>query len=152
MREIAGGVAGSVLPLVAGLFVLVEALDRVGTLPEVGTILKRFAHMPPIAASQSASLAVAVLSNVMNNLPSGQLAGGAFRTVQLPGYLPAAVPIGVDRGPNLPVTGSLATLLWLITLRREGEHVSGWKCLKTGALVMLPALFLATLVISWTAR
>ena len=152
VREIARGVAWSVLPLVAGLFVLVEALDGVGALQDVGTVLQRFAHLPPIAASLSGSFAIAALSNLMNNLPSGLLAGGALRTVQLPGYLPPAVLIGVDLGPNLSVTGSLATILWLIALRREGEHVSGWRFLKTGVLVMIPALFLATLVIPWTAQ
>jgi arsenical pump membrane protein len=108
--------------------------------------------LPPMAATLSSSFAVAALSNVMNNLPSGLLVGGALRTVQVPAYLRPAVLIGVDLGPNLSVTGSLATILWLIALRREGEHVSGWTFLKTGALVMLPALFLATLVIPWTVK
>jgi arsenical pump membrane protein len=152
VREIAAGVTWSVLPLVAGLFVLVEALDGVGALQDVGTVLKRFAQLPPMAATLSSSFAVAALSNVMNNLPSGLLVGGALRTVQVPAYLRPAVLIGVDLGPNLSVTGSLATILWLIALRREGEHVSGWTFLKTGALVMLPALFLATLVIPWTVK
>jgi arsenical pump membrane protein len=152
VQEIAGGVSWSVLPLVAGLFVLVEGLDGVGALQDVGAVLKRFGHLPPLAASLSSSFAVAALSNVVNNLPAGLLAGGALRAVQAPGYLRAAVLIGVDLGPNLSVTGSLATILWLIALRREGEHVSGWKFLKTGALVMLPALFLAALVIPWTAQ
>jgi arsenical pump membrane protein len=150
--EIAAGVSWSVLPLVAGLFVLVEGLDGVGTLKDVGAVLRSLAALPPVAASLSASLAVAALSNLMNNLPSGLLAGGALRAVQVPDYVHHAVLIGVDLGPNLSVTGSLATILWLIALRREGEHVSGWRFLQTGVLVMLPALLLATLVIPWTAR
>jgi arsenical pump membrane protein len=56
-----------------------------------------------------------------------------------------ALLIGVDLGPNLSVTGSLATLLWLIVLRREGEEVSAWAFLKIGVLVMPPALLLAVL-------
>ena len=51
--------------------------------------------------------------------------------------------IGVDVGPNLSVTGSLATILWLTALRREGLHVGAWQFLKLGALVMPPALVLA---------
>lgn len=54
--------------------------------------------------------------------------------------------IGVDLGPNLSVTGSLATLLWLVALRREGVEISGWRFLKAGAIVMPPALFFATIV------
>ena len=44
-----------------------------------------------------------------------------------------AVLIGVDLGPNLSVTGSLATILWLVALRREGSHVGAWHFLKLGA-------------------
>ncbi|HVW85713.1 MAG TPA: ArsB/NhaD family transporter, partial [Bryobacteraceae bacterium] len=95
----------------------------------------------------AASFGVAALSNVMNNLPSGLLAGNAVRMAHVSAHLRDAVLIGVDLGPNLSVTGSLATVLWLIALRREGEKVSGWMFLKTGAVTMIPALFLATLAL-----
>jgi arsenical pump membrane protein len=49
----------------------------------------------------------------------------------------------VDLGPNLSVTGSLATILWLMAIRREGQQVTFWQFLKWGALVMPPALALA---------
>jgi arsenical pump membrane protein len=51
--------------------------------------------------------------------------------------------IGVDLGPNLFVTGSLATILWLVTLRREEIEVTAWRFLKVGALVTPPALLAA---------
>ncbi len=54
--------------------------------------------------------------------------------------------IGVDLGPNLSITGSLATILWLSAIRREGEHVGFWRFLKVGAVVMPPALILAIAV------
>jgi arsenical pump membrane protein len=54
-----------------------------------------------------------------------------------------ALLIGVDLGPNLSITGSLATILWLTAIRREGEDVGFVKFLKVGALVMPPALILA---------
>jgi arsenical pump membrane protein len=59
-----------------------------------------------------------------------------------------AILIGVDLGPNLSVTGSLATILWLIVLRREGEHVSALRFLKLGIVVMPPALLLSLLALS----
>ena len=61
----------------------------------------------------------------------------------MPDHVRSAVLIGVDLGPNLSVTGSLATILWLTALRRDGESVSAWTFLKLGALVMPPALLLA---------
>lgn len=54
-----------------------------------------------------------------------------------------AVLIGIDLGPNLSITGSLVTILWLIALRREGESVSDLQFLKVGAIAMLTALVAA---------
>ena len=88
----------------------------------------------------------------MNNLPSGLLAGGALQTVHVPPYVRDAVLIGVDLGPNLSVTGSLATVLWLIALRREGQQMSAWQFLRTGLVVMPPALFLSTLAVSFLSN
>jgi arsenical pump membrane protein len=55
----------------------------------------------------------------------------------------SAVLIGVDLGPNLSITGSLATILWLVALRREGQTVSAWTFLKLGAIIMTTALLVA---------
>jgi arsenical pump membrane protein len=129
--------------MVAGLFILVEALNAAGALRDMGAALKTCSQLSPLAGSLSASFGVALLSNVMNNLPSGLLTGNALQTGILPNYIRHAVLIGVDLGPNLSVTGSLATILWLMALRREGEHVSAWTFLKAGALIMPTALFLA---------
>jgi arsenical pump membrane protein len=63
-----------------------------------------------------------------------------------------AILIGVDLGPNLSVTGSLATILWLIALRREGEHVGALRFLGLGLVVMPPALVLSLLALSAMSR
>jgi arsenical pump membrane protein len=146
MVEIAKGVSWSVLPLVAGLFVLVESLNRAGALHDVGNVLEWCARMPRFAGSLAASFGIAGLSNVMNNLPSGLLAGGALQVVHVPGNIRDSVLIGVDLGPNLSITGSLATVLWLIALRREGEQINGWEFFKVGLIVMPAALLVATLI------
>jgi arsenical pump membrane protein len=145
-------VSWSVLPLVAGLFVLVEALNGAGALRDVGTLFARCAALPQFAGAFASSFAIAALSNLMNNLPSGLLAGGALQTFAAPAHIRDAVLIGVDLGPNLSVTGSLATLLWLIALRKEGEQISGWRFLKVGCLVMPPALLLATAAAALLSR
>src|SRR5580700_10534030 len=148
LGEIIKEVSWSVLPLVAGLFVLVEAVNQAGALHSLGSILQSCAQMPKEFGTLATSFGIAGLSNVVNNLPSGLLAGGALQTIHVPSHIRDAVLVGVDLGPNLSVTGSLATVLWLIALRREGEHVSGWQFLKTGLLVMPPALFLGSLAVS----
>jgi arsenical pump membrane protein len=147
LGEIVKGVSWSVLPLVAGLFVLVEAGNRAGALDALAGIFRWCAATPHFGAL-AASFGIAGLSNLVNNLPSGLLAGGAIQASPLPAHIRDAVLIGVDLGPNLSVTGSLATVLWLIALRREGEEVSSWQFLKVGLVVMLPALLVATVTVS----
>jgi arsenical pump membrane protein len=152
LAEIIEGVSWSVLPLVAGLFVLVQAVNRAGALRELSTVLEGCARMPKVWGAMAASFGIAGLSNLVNNLPSGLLAGGALQTIRVSPHIRDAVLVGVDLGPNLSVTGSLATVLWLIALRREGEHISAWEFLKTGLLVMPLALFVASLAVFWLSQ
>jgi arsenical pump membrane protein len=137
------GVSWSVLPLVAGLFVLVEALDRTGVLRLLASLLRQAVQQGQTQAAWGSGIVLALACNVMNNLPAGLIAGNAIQAAHAPPAVAGAVLIGVDLGPNLSVTGSLATILWLTALRREGLHVSAAAFLKIGALVMPPALLLA---------
>jgi arsenical pump membrane protein len=132
--------------------VLVAALDGAGAHERMSFAMRTIGTLPPVAGTLSASFGVALLANAMNNLPSGLLAGSALQLVGVPAYLRHAILIGTDLGPNLSITGSLATVLWLIALRREGERISGWTFLKAGAVVMPPALFAAALAIAFTAQ
>ncbi|HEY5339074.1 MAG TPA: ArsB/NhaD family transporter, partial [Rhizomicrobium sp.] len=76
-------------------------------------------------------------------LPAGLIARSALAAMHASQRVTDSLLIGVDLGPNLSITGSLATILWLTAIRREGEDVSFWKFLKVGMVVMPPALFLA---------
>jgi len=86
---------------------------------------------------------IGVLSNLMNNLPAGLIARATVASSHPSQTVVDALLIGVDLGPNLSVTGSLATILWLSAIRREGENVGFWRFLKVGMVVMPPALILA---------
>jgi arsenical pump membrane protein len=141
-------VSWSVLPLVAGLFILVEGLNRTGVLPSLAGILKESAKASPQVTSWIAGVGVAIASNLINNLPLGLIAATTSQAAQVPQHVTGAILIGVDLGPNLSVTGSLATILWLIALRREGEHIAASQSLKLGIVVMPPALLLALLALS----
>lgn len=135
-RAMLHGVSWSVVPLVAGLFMIVAALNRAGMLGLTQLGLKCLAHNPDGYGRFIAAFAVAALSNIMNNLPVGLASGSALQRMHSSGLLTHAVLIGVDLGPNLSVTGSLATILWLIALRREGAEISAWAFLKIGMVVM----------------
>lgn len=136
---LAGQVSWSVLALVAGLFVLVEALDRTGVIAQVAAALHAAAANPVQGAALSGTI-LAFASNLMNNLPAGLVASTAVAQVHPPRLIVDALLIGVDLGPNLSITGSLATILWLQAIRREGEDVGFWRFLKVGAVTMAPAL------------
>ncbi len=136
-------VSWGVLPLVAGLFVLVEALDRTGVVAAIAAVLGRAARdSEPLAAALS-GVFLAFASNLVNNLPAGLIASGAIAQAHAPRLVVDALLIGVDLGPNLSVTGSLATILWLAAIRREGEEVGFARFLKVGAVAMPPALLAA---------
>ncbi|HTW47395.1 MAG TPA: arsenic transporter [Acidobacteriaceae bacterium] len=140
-------VAWSVLPLVAGLFIIVEALNRAGMarLTRLGMAWLAAAHDG--VGKFAGAGAVALLSNGMNNLPVALAAGSALRETGHHGLLAHALLIGVDLGPNLSVTGSLATILWLIALRREQAEITPLAFLKVGMLAMPLALVLALLAL-----
>jgi arsenical pump membrane protein len=137
------GVAWSVIPLVAGLFVIVEALGKTGLMGMIVDVLQQRVTRSVDGAAWGSGLLMAFSSNLMNNLPAGLIAGSAVQAAQVPEIVKSAVLIGVDLGPNLSITGSLATILWLVALRREGQSVSAWAFLKLGALIMTAALLCA---------
>ena len=141
-----------IVPMVAGLFILVEGLNRTGVLPALAGLLKQATKASPQATSWIAGIVVAVASNLANNLPVGLIAATTSQTAQVPAHVTGAILIGVDLGPNLSVTGSLATILWLIALRREGESVSALRFLKLGLVIMPPALLLSLAALSAVSR
>lgn len=132
-------ISWSVVPLVAGLFVIVAGLQQAGLVDALRALLQA----PPGAVALMAGAATAVVTNLMNNLPAGLLLGSVVAGPGHSDLLRSAVMIGIDIGPNLSVTGSLATILWLAALRREGIDVSAWTFLKTGLLAMPLALLAA---------
>ncbi len=146
---IAKDISWSVLPLVAGLFVLVEAVEGTGVLKPLITWLPTSAAAAPNATALVTGSIVAVLCNLLNNLPLGLIAGTVASGAQLSPHVTGALLIGVDLGPNLSVTGSLATILWLVALRRGGQTVSAWKFLGLGCLVMPSALIASLVTFNW---
>jgi arsenical pump membrane protein len=146
-RHILKGVSWGVIPLVAGLFVLVAGLARTGLIDALGAVLRRLALQSGAASAFAAGAGVAAACNVMNNLPVALIAGSNGAGAALSAQLKGAVLIGVDLGPNLSVTGSLATILWLIALRREKVHVDGLTFFRLGVLVMPTALLLSLAVV-----
>ena len=146
--RVAKGVSWAILPLVAGLFVIVEALQNAGLLRLGLSGLQALAHTSTQVGKVTAALVVAFLSNGMNNLPVGLMSGAAIRHTSGTGVVAHAILVGVDLGPNLSVTGSLATILWLIALRREKVEITAWEFFKVGVVAM-PLALVASLLVLW---
>lgn len=99
-------ISWGVLPLIAGLFVLVEALGYTGVIPVLSRVLHDAVATSQTGATWGAGLLVGVACNLMNNLPVGLIGGSVVSADHLPQQVTDAVLIGVDLGPNLSITGS----------------------------------------------
>src|SRR6266851_257375 len=102
-------ISWSVIPLVAGLFVMVEALIRIGAIGRLSAMLHATVAQSVPGAAWGAGLITAAADNIANNLPVGLVAGSVAANDHLPQQVVSAMLISVDLGPNLSVTGSLAT-------------------------------------------
>ncbi len=141
--KLAKAISWGTLVLIAGLFIMVDAVESIGALHLTQSWLAAAQRLAPPMAALAVGFAVAVGNNFVNNLPLGLIAGGTLQAAHLRGLISHAALIGVDLGPNLSITGSLATILWLLALRKEKLNVSFWNFLKVGAVAMPVALLLS---------
>jgi arsenical pump membrane protein len=130
------------LGFVLGLGVIVRAVAEHGLGTAVDDLLPGGTSL---AALLGAAALAAVLANLLNNVPALLVMLPAAAAAGPPIVL--AVLIGVNCGPNLTYTGSLATLLWRRVLReREAEPPLG-EFLRLGAITVPPILVLATVAL-----
>jgi len=132
-------VSWSVFPFAMGLFVVVRAMENQG----LGSLVTRELNVG--AQSKILTVIIGVFgagigSNVVNNIPMALLSISSLKhTDDLARY---ASLIGCNLGPNLTVTGSLATMLVIATARKQGENVGAKDFLKVG-LITTPLLLAA---------
>lgn len=150
VQETARGIGWSTFALLGGMFVLLDAVVRQGAVTLALDALRDQAHHGAFATIVAAAFGSAVASNVLNNLPVAVISGAIHgHGIGAPaGY---ALIAGVDLGPNLTTTGSLATILWLSIVRARGIVVSPFEYLKLGLLVV-PATLMVTSVWLWITR
>jgi arsenical pump membrane protein len=137
---LARGISWETLALVVGLFIMVDAMESIGAMRFTTAWLAGAQHLGLAGGELVTGFAVGVANNLVNNLPLGLIAGSTLRRAHADAAMTQAILIGVDLGPNLSITGSLATILWLIALRKENVKVSFWDFLKVGAIAMPIAL------------
>ena len=149
-REASGRIGWSTFLLLAGLFVLIRAIERAGIVDRIVLALHQSAGHGLLLADLTASFGAAVAANLFNNLPVAAMSG---TVVAHAGSALIAYPLiaGIDLGPNLTTSGSLATILWLSVVRARGVQVSPLEYLRLG-LAVVPAMLVATSLWLWIVR
>jgi len=147
LREISWSLFG----FVAGLFVIVQAVERLGILAPLSKALIHVAASGSLWGVLSIAMGGAVGANLVNNVPMTLILisalHGAPQVVSTHPALIYATILGVDLGPNLTTVGSLATMLWLVVLRRKGLDIAALDYIKLGLLTIPPMLIISSLEI-----
>lgn len=149
LRRLRDDIEWGIFPLLSGLIVVVAAAQTAGLASIVAAVLRGAADVG-IGALVLIGLGSAALANAMNNLPWALLASAALPLADLADRrVEGAVLVGIDVGPNFSTVGSLATLLWLLILRRKGITLSSLDYVRESwipsALALGAALALLTL-------
>ncbi len=127
-----------------GMYLVVYGLSNAGLTAYLTQALDYLAGQGVWAAALGTGLLSAVLSSVMNNLPSVLIGALSIQASDAEGVVRDAMiyanVIGCDLGPKITPIGSLATLLWLHVLQRKGITITWGYYFRIGIVLTLPVL------------
>lgn len=129
-----------------GLYIVVYGLKNAGLTEYLTTILNYLVLQGDTIAIISTGFISAILSAVMNNLPTIMIMDIALKDIPNEALAYANI-IGCNLGPKMTPFGSLATLLWLHVLAKKGIKISFWEYSKFGLIITPPVLLLVLLAV-----
>ena len=129
-----------------GLYVVVYGLKNAGLTDYLTQILEALNRQGDVAAVVGTGFISAILSAVMNNMPSIMIMDIALHDIGNQAMIYANI-IGCNLGPKMTPFGSLATLLWLHTLNQKGVKIGFGEYSKFGLIVTPPVLLAVLLVV-----
>lgn len=127
-----------------GLYIVVFGLKNAGLTDHITELLLRLKGYGDSAYIIGTGFTAAILSSVMNNMPTVMVMDIAISGTK-DTFLAYANIIGCNLGPKMTPIGSLATLLWLHVLAKKGVKIGWGEYMKVG-LIVTPPVLLAALI------